>query len=55
MAFLEIPAEEGIKIYTIGVGTQKGGPIPIKRNGVVIKYKKDSARGIKPSSLYQEE
>ena len=35
-------AEEGIKIYTIGVGTEKGGLIPIKRNGVVLKYKKDS-------------
>ena len=38
----EAAAEEGIKIYTIGVGTEKGGPIPIKRNGVVLKYKKDS-------------
>ena len=38
----EAAAEEGIKIYTIGVGTEKGGPIPIKRNGVVAKYKKDS-------------
>jgi len=38
----EEAAEEGIKIYSIGVGTDKGGPIPIKRNGVVLKYKKDS-------------
>ena len=38
----EAAAEEGIKIYTIGVGTEKGEPIPIKRNGVVLKYKKDS-------------
>jgi len=30
-----------IKIFTIGVGTTKGGPIPIKRNGVVQNYKKD--------------
>ena len=34
-------AEKGIRTYTIGVGTQKGGPIPIKRNGVVQNYKKD--------------
>ena len=34
--------KEGIKIYTIGVGTEKGGPIPIKNNGKVISYKKDS-------------
>ncbi|TBW27057.1 VWA domain-containing protein [Gramella sp. KN1008] len=35
-------AEMGIRIYTIGVGTEKGGPIPIKRNGVVQNYKKDN-------------
>jgi len=33
--------EEGIKIFTIGVGTQKGGPIPNKRNGIVLNYKKN--------------
>ncbi|WP_282017119.1 VWA domain-containing protein [Salegentibacter mishustinae] len=35
-------AETGIRIYTIGVGTTKGGPIPIKRNGVIQNYKKDN-------------
>lgn len=34
--------EEGIRIFTIGVGDVKGGPIPLKRNGVVVSYKKDS-------------
>ena len=34
--------EEGIRIFTIGVGDVKGGPIPIKRNGVVLNYKKDN-------------
>ncbi|MUP45005.1 VWA domain-containing protein [Gramella sp. BOM4] len=38
----EQAAEMGIRIYTIGVGTEKGGPIPIKRNGVIQNYKKDS-------------
>ncbi|TCK68022.1 Ca-activated chloride channel family protein [Winogradskyella wandonensis] len=33
--------EQGIRIFTIGVGNAKGGPIPIKRNGVVLNYKKD--------------
>ena len=33
--------KEGIKIYTIGVGSEKGAPIPLKRNGVIISYKKD--------------
>ena len=37
----EAAAEEGIKIFTIGVGTEKGGPIPFKRNGIVMSYKKD--------------
>ncbi len=34
--------EEGIRIFTIGVGDVKGGPIPLKRNGVVVSYKKDN-------------
>lgn len=37
----EAAAEEGIKIFTIGVGSEKGGPIPLKRNGIVMSYKKD--------------
>lgn len=34
-------SEKGIKIYTIGVGTLQGAPIPIKRNGVLQSYKRD--------------
>ncbi|GAA4235356.1 VWA domain-containing protein [Postechiella marina] len=33
--------KEGIRIFTIGVGDLKGGPIPIKKNGIVQSYKKD--------------
>ncbi|MCK5638604.1 MAG: VWA domain-containing protein [Flavobacteriaceae bacterium] len=33
---------EGIQTFTIGVGTNKGAPIPIKRNGKFIGYKKDN-------------
>ena len=33
--------EEGIKIFTIGVGTPEGGPIPLKRENTLIGYKKD--------------
>ncbi|GAA4801184.1 VWA domain-containing protein [Litoribaculum gwangyangense] len=33
---------EGIRIFTIGVGDVKGGPIPEKRNGIVLNYKKDN-------------
>ncbi len=37
----EEASEEGIRIFTIGVGDVKGGPIPIKRNGIIQNYKKD--------------
>lgn len=41
----EVAIEEAIKvkakIITIGVGTEKGGPIPLKRNGVVESFKRD--------------
>ena len=37
----EIAAKNNITIYSIGVGTEKGVPIPIKKNGVVMSYKKD--------------
>ena len=33
--------QEGIRIFTIGVGETTGGPIPLKRNGIVQSYKKD--------------
>lgn len=38
---LEDAVDQGIKIYTIGVGKAKGAPIPIKKNGVVQSLKKD--------------
>jgi len=38
----EEAANEGIRIFTIGVGDINGGPIPIRRNGIVLNYKKDS-------------
>jgi Ca-activated chloride channel family protein len=34
--------KDGIKTYTIGVGTEKGGPIPVKNKGILQGYKKDS-------------
>ena len=39
---VEKATEEGIRIFTIGVGKTKGVPIPIKRNGVVESLKKDA-------------
>lgn len=38
---VEKATAEGIKIFTIGIGTAKGGPMPIRVNGVVDSYKKD--------------
>ena len=34
--------EAGIKMYTVGVGTEKGERIPIKLNGSLVGYKKDN-------------
>jgi len=34
-------SNDGVKIYTVGVGTEKGGPIPMRLNGKMIGYKKD--------------
>tara|TARA_R110000868_G_scaffold238647_3_gene493135 strand:+ start:1368 stop:2405 length:1038 start_codon:yes stop_codon:yes gene_type:complete len=42
VAVAEEANEEGIRIFTIGVGDLKGGPIPEKRNGIILNYKKDN-------------
>jgi len=34
-------ADAGVKVYTVGVGTEKGGPIPMRINGSLNGYKKD--------------
>lgn len=39
---VEKAVENGIRVFTIGVGKAKGAPIPIKRNGVVESLKKDA-------------
>lgn len=33
--------DEGIRIFTIGIGTSKGGPIPLRKKGTIQQYKKD--------------
>jgi Ca-activated chloride channel family protein len=35
-------AEEGITIFTVALGTEKGDVIPIKQNGVTSTFKKDA-------------
>ena len=32
----------GVRIITIGVGTEKGGPIPLRRNGSVESFQRDN-------------
>jgi Ca-activated chloride channel family protein len=33
----------GIKIITVGLGTEKGGTIPLKKNGIVESYQRDNS------------
>ncbi|SDX61090.1 Ca-activated chloride channel family protein [Lutibacter oricola] len=42
LALAQQATKEGIKTYTIGIGTAEGSPIPIKSIGSGISYKKDS-------------
>ena len=44
----------GIKIITIGVGTEKGGTIPLKRNGIVEGFKKDNNNQVVITKLVPE-
>lgn len=51
-AALKEAKERGIKIYTIGIGSPKGEPIPIRDDkGNIIDYKKDSKGKIVLSRL----
>ena len=38
----KMAAQKGIKIHTIGVGKEKGSPIPMKKNGITQNYKRDN-------------
>lgn len=33
--------ENGVRVFTIGVGSSNGAPIPMKQNGVFVEHKKD--------------
>ncbi len=43
----------GLKIITIGVGTERGGPIPLRRNGVVDSFQRDQNNEVVISKLNQ--
>ncbi len=32
----------GMRIVTVGIGTEKGGTIPLRRNGIIESYKRDN-------------
>lgn len=44
-------AEEGVLIYCIGVGTEKGGPVPLTRNGVRYDFQRDKDGNIITSKM----
>ena len=46
--------KEGIKIYTVGVGTSEGGPIPMTTPGGAISYKKDSKGEVVITKMKQD-
>jgi Ca-activated chloride channel family protein len=54
----ESAAEEannaGIKIITIGIGTEKGGAIPLKVNGVVSSFQRDNNNEVVVTKLNPE-
>ena len=54
LKMVEEATEEGIRIYTIGVGKSKGAPIPIKRNGILESLKKDSQGEVVITKLNEE-
>ena len=51
---VEDAVDEGIQIYTIGVGKSKGVPIPLKRNGIVESLKKDAQGEVVITKLNEE-
>lgn len=43
----------GIKIITIGIGTENGGPIPLKENGIVQSFQRDQNNAVVITKLNQ--
>lgn len=41
-AAAEEASKQGMRIITIGIGTEKGGTIPLKKNGIVESYQRDN-------------
>jgi Ca-activated chloride channel family protein len=42
LAVIEEATKQGIVVYTMGVGSPKGAPIPVYRNGIQADFKRDA-------------
>ena len=52
MGAVEDAKKAGVRVYSIGMGTPEGGPIPVfNQNGVRVDYKRDQAGSIVLSKL----
>jgi Ca-activated chloride channel family protein len=47
----KLAAQDGIVIYTVGVGSERGVPIPERKNGNSVVYKKDKSQNIVMTKL----
>lgn len=47
-------SDEGIKVFTLGIGSEKGGRIPVIRNGRKVDYKRNNNGQIVVSKLNQQ-
>lgn len=45
---------EGLLVYTVGVGTERGSPVPLKRNGVQYDFQRDKQGNIITSKMNSE-
>jgi Ca-activated chloride channel family protein len=46
--------DKKIKLITVGVGTEKGGPIPLKRNGRTESFKRDGEGNVVVTKMYPQ-
>lgn len=52
---LEALVESGVTVFTIGIGTVEGGPIPLYRKGKVQGYKKDRSGEVVITQLVEDD
>ena len=53
-AAAEEASKAGLKVITIGIGTEKGATIPLKRNGVVESFQKDNNNQVVITKMNKE-